>query len=352
MNAASDDLAGVLPPVKPWEQRRKAMWPLAGGAEQYLSTLEWILRQCQASDRQLASIAAQYGLHFGINESVGTKQVEMLRGFGLLDVDSDRCVPSSSAVRWLETGRSEIVIGAIHANMRLVGELLDVMRLPRSREHLRHVANDDFGLGWKTLSQVAYRLNWLRSAGLTKKLPRNEYQATEAGLAFLGLVDLHPPSTHSTTDEPRQPVPDDEPLPPTLGPPKRAQIDTTPPSTSVPSSATADEIAQRLVKLSCDGAKHKEFEVAVRDAFDLLGLEAEQLSGAGQTDVLISGVRSNFASGQTAASAQWRNHAHVSLSNRSQGSSASRLEPVLVQSDVPTQPRRRRFLCGQRRTCQ
>ncbi|WP_420611250.1 hypothetical protein [Candidatus Poriferisodalis sp.] len=53
----------------------------------------------------------------------------------------------------------------------------------------------------------------------------------------------------------------------------------------------AAEIGDRLESLSCDGSKHQEFEVAVRDAFAFLGFGAERLSGPGQTDVLLTGVR-------------------------------------------------------------
>ena len=56
-------------------------------------------------------------------------------------------------------------------------------------------------------------------------LDNNEYQATQAGTAFLELIELHPPIADSTSDEPRQSTSDDEPLPP-----KPPKIDATPPS--------------------------------------------------------------------------------------------------------------------------
>ncbi len=182
----------------------------------------------------------------------------------------------------------------LHANVQFIGEMIAALGRPLSTDALLEFANESYSLAWTSRGQIDVRAAWLRSAGLVKKLTDNRYEATEAGLAFLEFIDLHPPIADSTSDEPRQSSSDDEPRPP-----KPPKIDTTPPSTSVSPSATADEIAQRLVNLSCDGAKHKEFEAAVRDAFVFLGLEAKQLSGAGQTDVLVKGACITGASGHT-----------------------------------------------------
>lgn len=265
------------------------MWPLGGGAEHYLSTLEWILRQCHAGDRGIASIAELYGQHYGLNKSVATQQVGMLRKYGLLELQAKRCVPSSDAARWLETGHAEIVIGTLHANIRFIGELLDEIQHPRSREQLRRVANDTFGFDWKKVQQIAYRLNWLRSAGLAEVVPGWKYQTTVAGLAFLKRVELQRPASVSA------PAPDETPPdPPSPSPP----VEPGPVPTMPSSLHEGGEIAQRLRALSCDGKKHGEFEMAVRDAFEFLGFDADHLSGAGQTDVLLTATHAGGLRGK------------------------------------------------------
>lgn len=295
-----NDLPLELPPVKPWDERRKSVWPLGGGAEHYLSTLAWILRQCQAGTHSLASVAELYGQHYGLNENVATQQVGMLRKYGLLEVQAQICVPSSDAIRWLRSGHAEIVIGTLHANIRFVGELLDEIQRPQSREQLRRVANDTFGLGWQKVQQIAYRLNWLRSAGLAQMLTGWQYQATDAGLEFLKQLALYRPVAVSA------PAPDES-LPesvaglPQDGPGPSGKFDaiedqgdeTASPNEAGNRSAhdLAAEIGDRLESLSCDGSKHQEFEIAVRDAFAFLGFSAERLSGSGQTDVLLAAIR-------------------------------------------------------------
>lgn len=213
-------------------------------------------------------------------------------------------MPTRTTRLWLESGAAELVAGMLHANVQFIGEMIAALRRPQSTGALLEFANESYSLAWTSRGQIDVRAAWLRSAGLVKKLAGNEYEATEAGLAFLELIDLHPPIAESATGEQRRPISDDEPRPP-----KPPKIDTTPPSTSVPPSAPADEIAQRLVNLSCDGAKHKEFEIAVRDAFRFLGLEAKQLSGAGQTDVLVRGICNMGPSGHSGSAS--RNFAAV-----------------------------------------
>ena len=234
------------------------------------------------------------------------QQVEMLRNFGLVDVVGERCTPSSEAVRWMETGRSEIVIGTIHANIRFIGELLHRLQQPQSFEQMRLVANDAFGFAWQTVNQVTYRLNWLRSGGLAEKLPDGKYRTTEAGLVFLTLVELHRPTTVAVPPpDGSRPEPVTETAQDDAG--ATGQFDAnvgrgeepSAPGTKVPRTAQdlASEIGERLVSLSCDGSKHQEFEVAVRDAFAFLGFSAERLSGPGQTDVLLTGFQHPEARG-------------------------------------------------------
>ncbi len=290
------------------------MWPLAGGAEHYLDTLGWILRQCSAGNRSITSVAHLYRQQYGLNERVATQQVEMLRKFGLVDVGVKRCTPSNEAVRWMESGRSEIVIGTIHANIRFIGELLQELRHPQSREQLRLVANDAFGFRWQGVNPIGFRLNWLRSGGLAERFAGGNYRVTEAGLAFLELVVLQRPTTVSV------PLPD-EPPPESVA--ETAQEDAGEagefdaddgrgPKPSVPGTKLlrsardlASEIGERLVSLSCDGSKHQDFEVAVRDAFEFLGFEAEHLSGPGQTDVLLTATHADGLDGKN-PSPNWR----------------------------------------------
>lgn len=301
------------------------MLPLAGGAERYLSTLSWILRQCEAGDRPISTVVELYGQHYEQNENVASQQVRVLRKYGLLNFDAEHCAPSAPAARWLKTDGAEIVIGTLHANVRFIGELLDEVRQPRTREELRGTANHTFGFSWQKVSQVAYRLNWLRSAGFVQLLEGWRYQATDAGLAFLDRIKLYRPNEVTTVSVDDLGVP----------PPAREggsvhegngaeggelPTDESHPIRPEPKSprTLATDIAQRLIQCANDGTRHKEFEEAVRDAFAFLGFGAQLLSGAGQTDVLVSGVRQT-ADGDGRSANRWRYKAVVDAKAVSKG---------------------------------
>lgn len=296
----SDALAAALPPVKPWEQRAKSVDSLAGGVTEYLETLRWIATQCVTQPVPRAEFVDRYRRQYDISESNARFGLQGLRRGGILALEYGRYAPTRTTRLWLESGAAELVAGMLHANVQFIGEMIAALGRPLSTGALLELANESYSLAWTSRGQIDVRTAWLRSAGLVKKLTGNEYEATQAGTAFLELIDLHPPTTDSTSDEPRQPTSDDGPLPP-----KPPTIDARPPSSSASPSATADEIAQRLANLSCDGAKHKEFEAAVRDAFDFLGFDADHLSGAGQTDVLLTAVRAEGLDGQ-GSSREWR----------------------------------------------
>lgn len=293
------------------------MRPLAGGNEQYLDTLAWVVEQCLDEGCEFELLRQRYAARFGLNLDVAYDHLTALRRYELLEDRHGRRVATAPSARWLQGRQAALVIGTMHANVRFIGELLELAREPCSKLSLLRLANNCYDLNWKQPGPIDFRLCWLRSAGFVRMLDNNEYQATQAGTAFLELIDLHRPITESTTDEPRQPISDDEPFPP-----KPPKIDTTPPSTSLSPSATADEIAQRLVVLSCDGAKHKEFEVAVRDAFDFLGFQTHLLSGAGQTDVVVSGVRKTEVADNRSTN-RWQYRAVVDAKAVSKGSLTS-----------------------------
>ena len=289
----------VLPAVKPWEQRRNSVPHLAGGAKNYLGTLAWILRQCQDGFAKTALVESYRG-QFELSVSTASVGITDLVGCGFLQTSEGVCRPSDSAGRWLVADSADIAIGTLHAHVRFIGELLDLAREACSKQFLLQSANDSFGFKLKTSGRLDFRLAWLLSANFIRRLADSRYQTTDAGIAFLERVELYRPTAAPA------PVPDESPSDSTD---RTAQHETrdgsdvdaiedrggeaAAPGTKLGRSArdVAAEIGDRLESLSCDGAKHQEFEVAVRDAFAFLGFSAERLSGSGQTDVLLAAIR-------------------------------------------------------------
>ncbi|WP_419863773.1 hypothetical protein [Candidatus Poriferisodalis sp.] len=263
-----------------------------------MDTLAWILQQCRDEHLDQGELQQRYLAAYSLDSYVALVQIQGLQKYGLLEKERNHLTATAPSVRWLDTGRAEFIIGAMHANLKLVGELIHEVRRPRTRKSLLGAANNLYGFAWQKDSQIAYRLGWLRSAGFARQEPGNTYQATSAGLEFLEHLDLHRPDK----------APPSPPKPPPA-----------PPSSS---EHPAVECAERLRRLAVDGARHKDFEKAVCDAFEYLGFEAQLRSGPGETDVLVSGVRATAGSGERSAD-HWRYKAVVDAKAVSKGSLTS-----------------------------
>ncbi len=75
-------------------------------------------------------------------------------------------VGGSWTEQWRHTGDDRIVGALLHSRCQLIGELLAAAREPQSTEQLLRVANDRYGMGWDTQTQIANRRGWLQSAGM------------------------------------------------------------------------------------------------------------------------------------------------------------------------------------------
>lgn len=290
-DTAAPDWVAHLPPGKPWDQRKKSVDSLAGGVVEYLETLKWIATQCATQSVPRAELVDRYRLQYGISESNARFGLQGLRRGGILALTDGGYVPTPTTRRWLESGVAELVAGMLHANVQFIGEMIAALGRPLSTDALLEFGNERYSLAWTSRGQINVRAAWLRSAGLVAKT-HDGLRATPSGVAFLEQVDIYePPLTSSPTDGSQ---------PPAHTPQARL-----PQGDSSTAPDAAAEIGDRLVSLSCDGARHKEFEAAVRDAFDFLGFEAEHLSGSGQTDVLLTATHAESLDGKSPPS-NWR----------------------------------------------
>ena len=207
----------------------------------------------------------------------------------------------------------------LHANVQFIGEMIAALGRTLSTDALLELANESYSLAWTSRVQIDVRAAWLRSAGLLEKT-HDGLRATSSGVSFVAQVDIYEPlatnapakprrtsdasfATEATSSGPPLASSATDDSQPSARPPQarlpQGESPTTPDAATTlraaqPRRSSHDSAAQiggRLVSLSCDGPRHKEFEVAVRDAFDFLGFDAQHLSGPGQTDVLLTGLR-------------------------------------------------------------
>src|SRR5207249_720028 len=134
---------------------------------------------------------------------------------------------------------------------QFIGELLDAALEPRSNDELLSIANERYGMGWDTQTQIVNRRGWLQSAEMLAATEDGKTVTTPAGRALLAELVLFEPGTTISVAGPTE-----EPL---VG----TQIDLPAPS----SLGAVDAIIDAIRESCTDSGNPDHFENAVRDAF-------------------------------------------------------------------------------------
>ena len=225
--------------------------------------------------------------HFELSSGSAKTKVAFLRKAGVLEPATGQLRLSEYANRWYETQDNGILIGLLHSRLQFFGEILVELREePQSQEELRKAAKK-YNLDWDSHKQIEIRRGWLESAKLIQPVEKNRLAITDAGRDLLAKLIIHslgPKPEHSRPQQVPEPAPESTSTP-------KITLSTTPsepddsPTDREPSPA--EVLANEIREASTDSKNPDRLEIAVRDAFQLLGFDAEKLGGSGKTDVLV-----------------------------------------------------------------
>ena len=165
---------GALPQVFAWAQRAKGVLPMPGGYAGYLDSLRAVCALVEEERPSTSELDARLEALLEVTSTAARLRASFLRKVAIVAVQNDLCSLGSWTEQWRHTGDDRIVVALLHSRCQLIGELLAAAREPQSTEQLLRVANDRYGMGWDTQTQIANRRGWLQSAGML--------EVTEAGL--------------------------------------------------------------------------------------------------------------------------------------------------------------------------
>ena len=257
-----------------WKDRRKDTYPLPGGNYEYLASLSKILEHVALQRPTIDQLSEWLQEDFGSSPSNARHISLFVRRTGFAHESTGLLELSAVGRRYLDSHDGPLVIAQLHARIRFIGEMLEVLRSsPAATDALLKIANDKYSMGWSTKAQIQRRRGWFQSAGVTAQDDEGRLVLTTSGREILERLDLHSPEAKSDTT----PTNSDE---PDVARESEAQI-TSPPHGEYVASLVAD-----LHRTSVDSANPDDFENIVRDVFEFLGFKAEQLGGSGKTDVV------------------------------------------------------------------
>ena len=275
-----------LPRAFHWRERAKGVLPMPGGYDGYLASLRSVCELIDLERPGRAELPVRMEALLGVTANAARHRESFLRKMGVVQIEGGICQLSDWARRWYDSGDDRIITALLHSRCQLIGELLDVCREPRSLDELRYEANERFGMGWDTATQINNRRGWLQSAGMLAALDDRRVQLTEGGEALLSDLDLYVPEPHAegkalgAGDELTVPAPA-----PISGRVAREPLSPTPAEVG-----QLAELAAELTAASTDSSDPDRFERVVRAAFEWLGFRAEWLGGSGKTDVLVDAL--------------------------------------------------------------
>lgn len=175
------------PQNRPWDEKVFSMPNIPRGTEGLLVVLYDILQKvkehCNPKDLLV---------YKGSNSKITLNEACVrLRPMRLVVKTAYGWELSKDSERWLETNDNLYLAAVLCANIRFVAEVLYYLDTPRKSNELKEIATRDYGLNWKTISDINSRLVWLRQLGLVDFQEFSLlYSITETGKEFLKHVKV------------------------------------------------------------------------------------------------------------------------------------------------------------------
>lgn len=158
----------------------KGLWPLPGGARNYVSTLREILRKVykdHPSEKELLSwLKEKYSLP---GEEAPRSYFDYLeRAWGLLKKDTDhRFIISQKARDFLNTGNNKVILDVLLNKIAGIDDIFEMLTEDGglTRIEIHDNLKGKLGVDWRSINQTMFRLNWLLSLGYVEVKGRKYY---------------------------------------------------------------------------------------------------------------------------------------------------------------------------------
>lgn len=186
------------PHCLPWDEKVFSMPNIPRGTEGLLFVLRSILEKVKGhmNPKGMLNFAGS-DAKITLNEAC-----VRLRPMRLVKKTSSGWELTRESEIWLDSGDDLYLAAALCANIRFLAEVLYYLDTPRKSTELKEIAVQEYGLGWKTISDINSRLVWLRQFGLVDFQEFSLlYSVTETSRNFLKNICVVEPSQISGSED-------------------------------------------------------------------------------------------------------------------------------------------------------
>ncbi|MFQ6331599.1 hypothetical protein ACLMAL_36515 (plasmid) [Nocardia sp. CWNU-33] len=161
---------------------------MPGSGEQWIDLLPTFLEVIVGAQDTDTTVAVP-----GFDEPMSVSDLAKKLGSSFVTRRDRRFVLADGVTQWLRSKDPQQLILHLHARVRLVGELLSMLKTsPLSHEELRVLANSQYGMNWTALDQLRRRTTWLRASGHVE-LYGGKVHLTAVGKTLLDWLPLNAP---------------------------------------------------------------------------------------------------------------------------------------------------------------
>jgi hypothetical protein len=249
-------------------EKYQAFWPLPGGTEKFVDTLNGVLvfiKENKPTEEELANWFVRNYKKVSAGGSTRGYIRNTLWHSGLVYHDKGHHFLTKAGEEYLTKPDNFLLFRTLDENVLGFRETLQIISESEpSMEQLGEQLTKRLSMGWRKAGQPNWRVSWLRSMGFVTREDR-KFKLTETGAQLLKSLPQAPESEQQIKKVENQELVKEE-VPVILSSEIQAAI-------------------KNLQDAQHDSQNPSRFEEAIAQAFDLLGFSSEWLGKPGDTDV-------------------------------------------------------------------
>jgi hypothetical protein len=155
-------------------EKSRSIWPLPGGTDKYIETLNLFLAQVAQGNDTKKSLSKWYLNSF---ESVTSElttlgYINVPKSMGLIQSVNGKFSLSADGERYLKNPDKKILYEIIAKNILAfddIYEYINTSATPVGEEEIMSYLKENFDIEWTSFAQVNFRLRWLENLGKIEK---------------------------------------------------------------------------------------------------------------------------------------------------------------------------------------